>query len=86
MKSIVLLSGGMDSTLTAAIALRESESVAALHLNYRHRTEQREMRAFTEVADALGISFETVRSHLKNIYDKLHVHSRTEAVVKYLRN
>ena len=40
---------------------------------------------YKEIADALSISFETVRSHLKNIYDKMHVHSRTEAVVKYLR-
>lgn len=54
-KAIVLLSGGMDSTLTAAIASREHEQVAALHLNYRHRTEARELRAFQEVADALQI-------------------------------
>jgi DNA-binding NarL/FixJ family response regulator len=40
---------------------------------------------YKEIADALGISFDTVRSHLRNIYDKLHVHSRTEAVVKYLQ-
>ena len=56
MKSIVLLSGGMDSALTATIALRESEPVAALHLNYRHRTERRELRAFQDVCDALDIS------------------------------
>ena len=55
MNSIVLLSGGMDSALTAAIAREESERVAALHLNYRHRTERRELRAFNEVCDALGI-------------------------------
>lgn len=56
MTAIVLLSGGMDSTLTATIALRESEKVAALHLNYRHRTERRELRAFQEVCNALEIS------------------------------
>ena len=55
MRSIVLLSGGMDSSLTAAIARRESGEVAALHLNYRHRTEARELRAFHDVADALEI-------------------------------
>jgi 7-cyano-7-deazaguanine synthase len=53
MKSIVLLSGGMDSTLTATIARQESDSVAALHLNYRHRTEKRELKAFGDVCDAL---------------------------------
>lgn len=37
-----------------------------------------------EVASVLEISWETVRNHIANIYDKLHVHSRTEAVLKYL--
>lgn len=35
------------------------------------------------VADELGISIETVRTHIKRIYEKLHVHSVTEAVSKY---
>jgi DNA-binding NarL/FixJ family response regulator len=40
---------------------------------------------FKEIADRLGISGETVRTHVNHIYLKLHVRSRTEAVVKYLR-
>lgn len=36
-----------------------------------------------EIADKIGISVETVRSYLKLIYQKLHVRSRTEAVIKY---
>jgi len=38
-----------------------------------------------EIASRLSISTETVKSHLKHIYDKLHVRTRTEAVIKYLR-
>lgn len=40
---------------------------------------------FKEIADQLGISGETVRTHVNHIYRKLHVRSRTEAVVKYLQ-
>jgi len=38
-----------------------------------------------EIASRLSISTETVKSHLKHIYDKLHVRTRTEAVIKYLK-
>ena len=35
-----------------------------------------------EVAEALGLTSATVRSYLKTIYSKLHVHSRTQAIIK----
>jgi DNA-binding NarL/FixJ family response regulator len=40
--------------------------------------------AYKEIADRMKISI-TVRSYVRTVYEKLHVHSRTEAVVKYLR-
>jgi DNA-binding NarL/FixJ family response regulator len=41
--------------------------------------------AYKEIADRLNISIDTVRSYVRTVYEKLHVHSRTEAVVKYLQ-
>jgi DNA-binding NarL/FixJ family response regulator len=41
--------------------------------------------AYKEIADRMKISIDTVRSYVRTVYEKLHVHSRTEAVVKYLR-
>ena len=41
--------------------------------------------AYKEIADRMNISIDTVRSYVRTVYEKLHVHSRTEAVVKYLR-
>jgi len=38
---------------------------------------------YKEISDQLGISFHTFRTHQRAIYEKLHVHSRTEATVKY---
>jgi len=53
---------------------REQEILALLARGYLYK----------EIADLLGISLSTVRTHLHAIYKKLHVQSRTEAVVKYL--
>jgi 7-cyano-7-deazaguanine synthase len=56
-KAVVLLSGGMDSCVSAAIA-RERHgpaNVALLHAGYGQLTQDRERRAFTEIADFYGI-------------------------------
>jgi DNA-binding NarL/FixJ family response regulator len=39
-----------------------------------------------EIGSHLGISYDTVRAHLRRIYEKLHVRCRAEAVTKYLQN
>ncbi|HEY8560288.1 MAG TPA: 7-cyano-7-deazaguanine synthase QueC [Pyrinomonadaceae bacterium] len=49
--AIVLVSGGMDSCVTAAIAKNENAEIAFLHISYGQRTEKRERRAFNDIAD-----------------------------------
>ena len=67
--AVCLVSGGMDSCVTAAIAKEENEALAFLHVSYGQRTEAREHRAFAEIADhyqvrkRLAVSIE----HLKAI-------------------
>lgn len=48
--AVCLVSGGLDSCVTAAIALREVGELAFLHVSYGQRTEARELRAFEEIA------------------------------------
>ena len=55
------------------LAPREEEVLALVSKGYINK----------EIARMLGLSVETVRSYLKNIYKKLHVRSRTEAAMKY---
>jgi 7-cyano-7-deazaguanine synthase len=52
-KAVVLLSGGMDSCVCAAIAIQAhgSEHVALLHAGYGQRTQKRERQAFKSIAD-----------------------------------
>jgi 7-cyano-7-deazaguanine synthase len=53
-RAIVLLSGGMDSCVCAALAVRDHEA-AALHVSYGQRTEMRELQSFQAICDRLGI-------------------------------
>ncbi len=53
--AVCLVSGGMDSCVTAAIAREENQELAFLHVSYGQRTHARERRAFEEIADYYGI-------------------------------
>jgi 7-cyano-7-deazaguanine synthase len=53
-RAVVLLSGGMDSCVCAALAARDHDAAAA-HVSYGQRTEARERRAFEAICDRLGI-------------------------------
>jgi len=55
------------------LSKREQETLALLAEGFRYK----------EIAAKMGITFNTVREYVHNIYQKLHVTSRTEAVVKY---
>ena len=54
---------------------REEEILTLITKGYRSK----------EVADALNIAVQTLETHLRNIYEKLHVRSRVEAVAKFLQ-
>jgi DNA-binding NarL/FixJ family response regulator len=59
---------------TENLTKRELEILNLLAKGYQYK----------EIADQLSINLLTVRTHIHNIYEKLHVRSRTEAVVKFL--
>jgi len=48
-KAVVLLSGGMDSAVCLAIANKNGYEIAALHLNYGQRTQERELKSFEDL-------------------------------------
>ncbi len=63
---------GLDPSIS--LTAREEEILVLLTKGYSNK----------EIADYLSLSIETVRSHLKNIYTKMHVRSRAEAVAHYM--
>jgi len=58
------------------LSAREEEVLILLTKGYSNK----------EIADKLSLGVETVGSHLKHIYQKLHVRSRTEAVARYMKS
>ena len=60
--AVCLVSGGMDSCVTAAIAHEENDSLAFLHISYGQRTQQRELEAFEAIADHYHVDLRLVIS------------------------
>ena len=50
-KAIILVSGGMDSCVTAASAISDGHTPAFLHMNYGQKTEKRELKAFHDIVN-----------------------------------
>jgi len=51
MKAVLLISGGMDSLVTTAIAAEEELELAAMHVNYGQRTWQKELECFRRICN-----------------------------------
>jgi len=64
---------GRSSQEVEKLSQREQEVLALLAKGH----------AYKQIADKMGVSLDTVRTYIRRIYDKLHVCSRVEAVVKY---
>lgn len=65
---------GRQRDETISLTAREEEVLVLLTKGYSNK----------EIADQINLSIETVRSHLKHIYEKMHVRSRAEAVAHYM--
>lgn len=61
--------------VSVQLSAREEEVLILLSKGYSNK----------EIATQLGIGVQTVGSHIKHIYEKMHVRSRAEAVARYVR-
>lgn len=85
-------SGGAPMSSEIARRLVESFQQSAPEAGKSHNLTRREEEVLDlisqgfsnkETGDRLSLGIETIRTHLKRIYDRLHVRSRTEAAMKY---
>jgi DNA-binding NarL/FixJ family response regulator len=66
---------GPSPQATENLSQREQEVLDCLSQGFLYK----------EIADKLGISYETVHTYIRRIYEKLQVRTRTEAVARFLR-
>lgn len=90
-----VVAGGSPMSMQIARMVVQSFSTKELKSNLDQKLTEREYEIlgqlskglrYKEIADNLFISVETVRTHLRKIYEKLQVRNSTEAVLKYLNN
>ena len=71
-----VIAGNFSAAEKFDLTAREKDILSDLVKGYSYKM----------IASSLRISFETVKSHIRNIYEKLHVHNQSEAVAKALKN
>jgi DNA-binding NarL/FixJ family response regulator len=82
----------MTASIARKVLLHFQQPAAAPSEDYRLSPRERDIvkglvagYSYKLIASELFIGIETVRSHIRSIYDKLHVNSKTEAVLKAMR-
>jgi len=83
------MSGSIARKVVASFQQQGRDDEEKTHLSSREHTVLECLAkglTYKQTADHLGISIDTIRTHVRRIYEKLHVQSRTEAVAKFLRH
>lgn len=88
-----VVAGGAPMSTSIARKVVKSFQAAPSHGKESAELSHRELEvlqalaqglAYKQIADQLDVSIHTVRNYIRRVYEKLHVRSRTEAVVKFL--
>lgn len=74
-RRVVQFFGGIQDNPVSQLTSNEREFLGHLSNGYTYK----------EIAESMKLSIDTVRNYVRIVYEKLHVHSRTEAVVKFMR-